>query len=254
LLIHDTKARNKRAKEKERIILDWLRDEVFSTSDILASVLGVQRRAVQMLLAKLEKRELVSRGLIEFPGTRGVHLWGITSKGILHDIDPQRIASISLRYFSPAKIKATQLLHTLDTQRLKQAAFSQGLVKDWSPDRLLPGKGGKKGDKDKWQHYPDAVALAHSNNIDYSVAIEVERTRKTPRRYIDIIKKHFLNMNKQRYYRVWYYCPTRKEADSLKALFLRIMKDGNLRYSDTNVNYSVEDSLKLFKFRSMEKI
>ncbi|MDF4362426.1 hypothetical protein P3514_34645, partial [Vibrio parahaemolyticus] len=57
-LITDPKERTQRSQEKRAAVLKFLRDEVWSTSDIIAEVMGVKtRQAVNKLLLTLMHEE-----------------------------------------------------------------------------------------------------------------------------------------------------------------------------------------------------
>jgi hypothetical protein len=254
-LISDPAERTRRAIDKESRVLCFLRDEVYSTTSILALVMGVGERAARTVLNRMEKKGLLLKDAVQFMGMKAVPLWGITSTGILHNLTPEQVAIVNLRYHSPGSVKALTIAHTLDTQECRLYCERELQFKGWTPDRLLPGKGLKKSDVNRWDHYPDGLGevMQQEKQITYKVAIEIERTRKTPGRYIDVVKAHLRNIQKGRYARVWYFCSTQNDANSLQALFLRLMKEKDIGYwPDASSKYLPEQSIKLFKFRSIK--
>ena len=255
-LIADPAERARRAADKEEWVLEFLRDEVYSTTAILSDVMAIGERAARSVLARMEKKGLLVRDEVKFMGMKAIPLWGITSTGVMTGLTPEEVATVSLRYHTPGSVKPLTIAHTLDTQKCRLHCEVVEDFESWTPDRLLPGKGLKKADPKRWAHYPDAVgeAVHKEKQQIYEVAIEIERTRKTPARYVAIIKAHMKNIEKRRYQRVWYFCPTKQEADSLQALFLRLMKEKSIGFwPDNDTKYSPEQSLKLlFKFRTME--
>lgn len=81
-LISDPAERRKRAQEKEQWVLEFLRDEIYSTTAILAVEMAVGERAARDVLARMEKRGLLVRDEIRFMGSRAIPLWGITTAGV----------------------------------------------------------------------------------------------------------------------------------------------------------------------------
>ena len=85
----------------------------------------------------------------------------------------------------------------------------------------------QKGDP-RWPVYPDGlmnVPINGDENNLAAIAVEVERTRKTPKRYVQILKGHAANIAQGRYYGVVYFCVDQQAVDSLKALFKRIINE-----------------------------
>ena len=60
-LISDPKERAKRAAEKENDILTWLSDFVYSTTDVLGGVLGLNPSATLSALRRLERKGYIVR-------------------------------------------------------------------------------------------------------------------------------------------------------------------------------------------------
>lgn len=252
-LLKDPIARKERAQEKEMFVLDYLRDEVYSSTKILANIMCVGDRAARNALNKMEQKGLIVRDEIQFMGARAVTLWGITSAGIMHEIDPEDVQTISLRNHKVNTLKALTIEHSLDVQWCRIYCETDLDFEDWIPDRLLPGKGAKKGHPLRWHCYPDAVAKKPLEGGDFiKVAIEVERSRKTPSRYVQIINSHLRNIRDGRYRAVIYFCKTKKEADSFRVLFHRLIDEKKISLLIGEKRYSMDDCKKLFGFWSME--
>jgi len=253
-LIHDYAERITRAAQKEWAVLEFLRDEVYSSTAVLAVEMGIGERGARYVLNRMVKKGLLVRDEVKFMAGRSLPIWGITAAGVLHDLEPDEVATINLRHHSIGSVSPVTIEHTLDVQRCRQYCLGTLKCHSWTPTRLLPVKKEQRSSKKGWPVYPDGVALYPSKSSDYvPVAFEVERSRKTPQRYVQIIKGHLRNIEMSRYQRVVYYCPSQKEADSLKALFLRLMEERNITHVVDDHWYGAQHCIKLFVFSSMEK-
>ena len=253
-LMSDPATRKARAAEKEEWVLDFLRDEIYSTTAILAVEMGVGERAARTVLNRMEKKELLVRDEIKFMGMRAIPLWGIASAGVLEGLSPEEVSKVNLRHHTPGRVSPRTIEHTLDVQRCRQYCGIDLDFEGWIPTRLLPAQNEKRDHPARWAVYPDGIAKRPTKDGQFvPVALEVERTRKSPQRYVQIIRGHIKNIQQKRYQRVIYYCPTQKIADSLQALFLRLMKEKNIGlFVGEGQEYGPEQSIKLFAFRSME--
>jgi hypothetical protein len=254
-LIKDPQVRKERALEKEDWILAWLSEELFSTTKILANLMNIEARAARTVLNRLADRGMIIRDEIRFMGSRAIPLWGITSAGLMHVLEPDEIANASLRHYSPGSVKSLTIEHALGIQECRLHCELELDFESWTPDRLLPGKGLKSTDRNRWSVYPDAVGSFFDKNTgkEITVAIEFERSRKTPTRYVEIIKAHLKNIELNRYSKAWYICPTEKEAANIKALFSRLIQEKKIGYFVSDGVYrTVEEVMDFFVFKSQE--
>lgn len=255
-LISDPEERKERALEKETAVLKWLKDEIFSTTAILAGVMGVQERAARTVLNRLADRGLIIKDAVPLIAGRALAIWGITPAGLWYILDEKEIATASLRYHSPGSIKSVTIEHALKIQECRFYFCAKFRLDSWVPDRLLPGKGLKVKDPKRWPLYPDAV-FTYTNaetSKKGSVAIEYERSRKTSLRYSEIIKAHLKNIEKGRYSVVWYICPTTKEVGTLKGLFTRLIQEKKISlFMNDDVYYGPDKVLQLFIFKSLDE-
>ncbi|AKH70903.1 hypothetical protein IMCC21906_03266 (plasmid) [Spongiibacter sp. IMCC21906] len=256
-LIADPAERKERAEDKERWTLEFLRDEIYSTTAILAREMAVGDRAARNVLNRMAKRGLLVKDEVKFMEGRALPLWGITSSGVLEGLTPEEVETVNLRSHRVGGVSPTTIAHTLDVQRCRQHCEIDLDFEDWTPTRLLPAQEKKKNHPDRWSVYPDGVVMQPVKDERLvPVAIEVERSRKTPQRYIQIIRGHIRNIEAKRYFRVYYFCQTKNAAASLQALFLRLMKEKDIGYwvenSEESEKLSPEQSVKLFVFRGME--
>lgn len=257
-LITDPKARMERAKEKQQWVLDFLRDEIYSSTQILADVMCVEDRAARTTLDRLHKAGLLVRDEIRFMESRALTLWGITATGVLEGVEPAEIATMSLRHHEPGRVSPLTVQHTLDVQRCRLLCEGEALgYEDWTSGRLLPGQSEKRGHPARWAQYPDAVASAPvKDGKRVKVAIEVERTRKSPARYVQIIRGHLINIERQRYAAVIYFCPEKAQAEALKALFERLALEKKIVFVTGNGEHLVPSDKvisQFFRFRALNQ-
>lgn len=193
-LMNSFEGRQQRIAEKQRIILEFLLQEVWTTAQLISELLGYSSPAAayRTLNAMVRERLLLAHTLkLEFG--RPVTLWGLTSYGLAMAQGKDDRGGVP---FQPSRISMMQLNHRLDIQRLHVAAIRSGW-QGWTDGNRLPfGKGEKK---------PDAVAVTPSGR---SVAVEVERTVKSDRRYYDIVVNYITIRQKFGWDGICYFCPT----------------------------------------------
>ncbi len=237
-LISDPKERAERAAEKERFILEWLADFVYSTTDVLGLVLELNPSATLSALRRLERKGYIVRDEIPVYGRIVLPIWGITMTGLMAYLTPQQIETQKLRYHQKGRVALSSLQHEMDVQRV--AIFCERSKKydseEWTTNRDLPWPS-KKGDP-RWPVYPDGLMHlpinGDKNNLA-EIAVEVERTRKTPKRYVQILKGHAANIAQGRYHGVIYFCVDQQAVESLKALFKRIFKEENITFTSPKI-------------------
>ena len=135
-------------------------------------------------------------------------LWGITPQGLAFSWSNDE-AMESRRYFEPSKISITNIHHELDVQRVRLSAERSGWS-NWIPGHQLPMNIKKR---------PDAVATDPNGQ---TIAIEVERSIKTLKRYESIIAIYLQAIKKGEYAMVHYICPHADFAPRLKRVFAMI--------------------------------
>jgi hypothetical protein len=227
-LISDPKERAKRAAEKENGILTWLADFVYSTTDVLGRVLVLNPSATLSALRRLERKGYIVRDEIPVYGRIVLPIWGITMTGLMAYLTPKQIETQKLRYHQKGRVALSSLQHEMDVQRVALFCEDEDTFDSmyWTTSRDLPWPS-KKGDP-RWPVYPDGLmnvpTNGDKNNLSV-IAVEVERTRKTPKRYVQILKGHAANIVQGRYCGVIYFCVDKQAVDSLSALFKRIIKE-----------------------------
>lgn len=202
MLIHSFKERQDRSTNSRLLVLKFLRDETWSNLSNLQSVVAMSESATFKILQKLERdRMLVRHKISELRLT----LWGISAQGLAFAWEDDE--SMEVRpYFEPSKISVATTHHYLDVQRARLA--SQRLCwSNWIPGHQLPLKIKKR---------PDAVV---TNLHGHVVAIEVERSIKTLKRYESIFAIYLQMIKKGDYQLVHYVCPDPDFAPRLKRMF-----------------------------------
>ena len=235
-LISDPKERAERAAEKERLVLAWLADFVYSTTDVLGLMLDLNPSSTLSALRRLERKGYIIRDEIPVYGRIVLPIWGITTTGLMASLTPKQIETKKLRYHQKGRVALSSLQHEMDVQRV--ALLCEQVKKYnsqyWKTNRDLPWPS-KKGDP-RWPVYPDGlmnVPTKGDENKLAAIAVEVERTRKTPKRYVQILKGHASNIVKGRYCGVIYFCLDQQAAESLRALFKRIINEEKITLIDT---------------------
>jgi hypothetical protein len=203
--------RQQRALQKRAQVLRFLRQEIWSSQDILGGVMGVESRtAAHKNLARMEGEGLLRRHRVEGLGGGSITLWGITSHGQALAFDPLSELPVA-SYFEPNRVAEITIRHTLDLQRLRMQGERAGW-KDWINGDRLPEllSGGKR---------PDAMATSPTG---LKTAIEIERTIKTSKRYEQILASYLMSLKSEQIHQVVWLLPTEDLALRLRAIVLGI--------------------------------
>lgn len=193
-----------RAHAKRRLVLDWLAGgECYSTAQNLAKLLELSRPTVHDLLSAMERDGLLQHESVD-ASTRKI--WGVTPHGIA-------LSSVEKPgpHFERGRVSAGFIQHHLDTQKARLQAEANGWI-GWMPGKLLYDIGLKK--------IPDAVATTPASQ---TIAIEIERTIKTPKRYAEIIPATLMDVKAGRYAAVHYISP-QGHASAIERALRRVEK------------------------------
>jgi hypothetical protein len=154
------------------------------------------RQGAYRTLATLESEGFLACAEVMIFKRMSQKIFGVTAHGLAHafEVDePMERRPV----FEPSKVKLSTLNHELDIQRLRLRAEGAGW-RNWIPgSRLgisLPG-----------MKRPDAVSLDPQG---LWVAIEVERTIKTTKRYEVLLSQYLQLVAKGKFSRVLWLCPT----------------------------------------------
>ena len=181
---------------------------------MLALLLNMTPNGVQRTLRKMEKAELIKAHTIDFElSVWNLKIWGLTPTGALLATDLDE----DIKFFEVGRIKPITIAHSLALQRVKVIALSNRWVEWESSSKML-----KKANENRstWIQVPDAVARSPK---DRKVAVELERTVKTPKRYVEILANYAEMMSMGVIDEVIYVCPAQLTA-RLERLFHRIEK------------------------------
>lgn len=212
-LIADPAQRQYRAEEKRRLILRFLRDEIWTNTEVAAELLGIGYAGAHSVLKSMQKLGLTTSSECFIPSTRGsvkTVLHGITSQGLAYawdlDEEPERSSP-----WEPSKTNPLFVPHQIATQKTRIKAEQLGW-QNWKPARSLMRIGLPK--------VPDGEALSPDGEC---VAIEVEREIKTDKRYEAVVGAYIAHIKTdQRWARVDYLCPDGNFAARLARIFGRL--------------------------------
>lgn len=238
--IHDKVKQSERIEEKQNIVLGFLANEMFSTSEILGQLLGLSRTATFKTLKSMEKHDLVRLHHIEYElAQRGKQtIWGLTPKGALLATD---LNSFQIDFYEAGRIATSTMAHSIAIQRIKLAGLKKGWT-DWISSRKLKQIAAK--DKMKWKQIPDALATSLDGKV---IAFEVEKNVKTPKRYQVILGNYAKMFLDKTVDQVFYICPENivKRLERLFSNIETLIVDGK--------SYPVhENVLKRIQFLSYE--
>lgn len=206
-------ANNRKARiaEKRRIILGFLRDETWSHISVLQLLLGFSTvQAAYQTLSKMERDKLVKRAEIHVNHGRSVSIWGITETG-LHYAFSLDEPLLERKVFEPSKVKPLMMGHKIDLQFVRVKAESNDW-KNWIPGELL-------GKRIKCAKYPDAIAI---NAKGERIAVELERTIKSRKRYSEILVSHLAQRKKGNWEKIYYLSPGEDLARRINRAFRSI--------------------------------
>jgi len=213
-LISDPAQRIARAAEKRTEVLRFLRDEIWTVTEVVAQLLGVGYPAAHALLKGMQRDGVLTSSplfIASLRGARRVVLHGITAQGLAFawPVDEQ---ARPRRPWEAGKTNALFVPHQIEVQLARVRAERAGWT-NWLPARQLMGVGLPK--------LPDAEAKSPEG---ISVGIEVEREIKTDRRYEAVIGAYVVQMKADgRWCRIDYLCPNADFARRLARVF------GNLK-------------------------
>ena len=203
--------RVERTSLKRKLLLRFLRINLFTSAEIAGLLIGVKsRQGIHTTLLALEKDELLRREVFEINGRRWT-LWGITSHGQAFAFDPDLGEIPESKYFEHGRVGLSVLAHTLDIQRLSIIAAQFGWTNWQLGDRI-----------EKWQagqSRPDVIVKAPSG---CTVALECERTIKTAKRYQVVLSDRLQAMKRGEFARCIWLCPTQDLANRLKMIITAI--------------------------------
>ncbi len=212
-LIRDPQLRLKIHTQKQTKVLQWLKAEIYSSSEILTLVLGLNhRQPLHKLLMTMQEQGLIRYAKVPVIGGHQ-NLWGITEHGQALAYDPSKNETPSAKVFEPGRISALRLKHILGLQKMKWQALQTG----WSGWKNCD-RGVRPQRKDeKLRHRPDALVIDPAGRV---IAVELELTFKTVKRYAEeVIQSHARQIYVEKNYQhVLWVCPTNEDVQRMKNL------------------------------------
>ncbi|MFW1817461.1 MobC family replication-relaxation protein [Acinetobacter guillouiae] len=213
-LISSKAERDRIKAEKQSKVLSFLLEERFSTAAVLALLLKMTPNGVHRTLLKMEKEGLIKPHTVDFElSAWNLKIWGLTPTGALLATDMNE----NLKFFEVGRIKPITIAHSLALQRVKVLSLSYGWDHWESSSRMLKTANESRS---TWIQVPDAVARSPKGR---KVAIELERTVKTPKRYVEILANYAEMISVGVIDEVIYVCPEQL-TPRLERLFHRIEK------------------------------
>ena len=203
--------RSEQGKHREdvtRRVLEFLFDETYTTSDVIKKLLGYSSlQGATGLMKKLEREGLIKHHAMKNLAGRGLHLWGISKRGIYAICDPDELPE-RVRSFEPSRVSLLMLPHKIEIQLVKIFL----LENKWSIQSIDP---------DVWEKkIPDIVCK--KPNEDRVISLEVELNIKSQKRYISIIKEYQELQDIGRVDRVVWLTETDRQSAQLAGIFKRI--------------------------------
>lgn len=214
-LVRDPAERAARAEQKRRLILRFLRTEIWTTYSVLYELLQITHATtLRETVARMERNgelvtETVQIGMINHK------LIGITPHGQAMAWRPDGGEALVEKHYERGRVGVTTALHTLDLQRLRIRLSRVGW-KDWAnSDRITPEQRASEQVKSKNYKRPDALARHPARGV---VAIECERHAKTRKRYQAIIESHLSGMKQGKFSAVIWACPAPELAVTVRRI------------------------------------
>lgn len=202
--------RQARIAERRHQVLRFLRTEIWSTQEVLGQVMGIGSRQMQhKALTALEREDVIQRMPIEVFGKKVMTAWGITAHGqvMAVDVADSEEQPVSA-YFEPSRFSPLTAQHHVDIQRLRLRADGAEWRR-WMPGSML-------GSASRDRKRPDALVESPKG---VRVALELERTAKTRKRYVEIMSSALQGIKRSEFDIVHYVCPTAGLAARLERLF-----------------------------------
>lgn len=215
-LMQDKAQQVMRIAEKRELILDWLKVEGHSSAEILSKMLGMKGQGAHNTL-----KAMLRDGLLrceDLPtGAKMQVIYGLTPHAAMLASDFEN--NVMVNYFEPGRVSAWTLQHNLSIQKLRLQLQAEGWT-NWKSDRQCK----REGQQNKWLKVPDAIATSPDGHV---VAIEVERSYKSLKRYPEILGNYLLMLKQEQITAVHYFCTGQCTSQKMQAIFQSIKQIKN---------------------------
>lgn len=210
-LLQDKAQQAKRIAEKRRLIIQWLKSELYSSADILSAVIGLKGQGAHNTLKAMERDGLLRSEQLP-TGSKMQQIYGLTPHAAALESDIA-LGNI-VPYFESSKVSPWTLQHSLSIQKLRLQLEADGW-QNWASDRDCR----RLGQAEKWLKVPDSIAVSPDGQ---RVAIEVERSFKTLKRYPDIMAAYLQAIKQGQFAGVDYWCVGSVTATKMQEIFYSI--------------------------------
>jgi len=199
-----------RADQKRRLVLRFLREEIYTARPVVDELLGgVASSTGIRLLRSMQRDGLVKHARL--PGDsirRAIDLWGITLQGQAMAYDYDAGEKCIERWFRPGDVAISQLKHRLGLQRLRVSMERKGW-RNWL-------NGASLGKLKAGQHRPDAFAVHPMTGMTF--AIELELSFKNVKRYLPIARQHVNALRARKVEGCVWICPQAMQSRLAKII------------------------------------
>jgi hypothetical protein len=227
--------RKERTLKNRKIVTKYLRDEIFTDTEVLADLLELeQARSANKILKAMARDGL----LIEHKHGRK-SVWGINKDGLLFSFDEHEEIPDRFTLFRPSKFNILTFEHKKQMQLLRNHSTRSGWV-NW----MIP-----KPEKNK--SCPDSIAVSPGGE---TIAFEFERTIKSSVRYKTILARHINAVGEGRYSRVLYLSQSEPILKRLKRMFINLIGEELKELKRENKRCSEQEVKSIFTFITLEQL
>lgn len=205
MLISSFAERQERRAGKRQAVLNFMLTETWTGFEVIQRLLGLSAPAALRTLSAMERDGLLRRHLV--PELR-LSLWGITHEGAI-TAAYELVEAPRWQVFEPSKVKPLAVAHRLATHEARLRAGEAGWS-SWVPGHHLPTRQNIQ---------PDATV---TDGAGRRIAVEIERTVKTRRRYESIFSGYLRLVKDGQVDLVHYVCPRPEMAPRLARMFSEI--------------------------------
>ncbi|EKO3678166.1 hypothetical protein M3912_003414 [Vibrio metschnikovii] len=225
--------RKEKTLRNRKLVTKFLRDEIFTDTEVLSKVLGFEHSTSVNKILKAMVRDGL---LIEHKHGRK-SIWGINKNGLIFSYDENEEIADQFSTFRASKFNVLTFEHRKQMQLLRVHLIENGWS-NWTTPRIVKG-----------QSCPDAIAQDPSGHL---VAFEFERTLKAASRYTSILKSHLEAISHKRYKKVVYISPDIPLVRRVERMFMRLIDQPMVVLNNT-VTLSEVSFRALFEFSDINK-
>lgn len=208
MLIYDHSERRARNHEKIRVLLNFLKQETYSSFKNLMLLFDFKNhKSLYLLLAKAISMGLVQKHEINTRMVK-ISLWGITNDGLAVVITPHEDGFPAR--FEPSKVTGWTLAQHLDNQLARLILEKKGAY-GW-----VSGACPTFRSRFQAYHRPAGVITLPDGTV---IAVETERHLKTKARYQAIITQHLITRTQKVWMYVFYIVPDPQIKRAIELMF-----------------------------------